>query len=89
MARTEIASVKPVRTNTLEGWGIHYSRFGWLDNVSGFSAVAITLRNGKRFALGSDEPEKWAENLVQQTTHRISKSSTARASSTRYSSPLG
>ncbi len=68
VALTEIASAKPVRTNTLEGWGIHYSRYGWLYNVSGFDAVAITLRNGKRFALGSDEPEKLAESLVQRAT---------------------
>ena len=43
--------------NYLEGWGIHLSRFGWLYNVSGFDAVAITLVSGKRFALGTDEPQ--------------------------------
>jgi hypothetical protein len=59
----EIASVKPVRTNFIEGWGIHFSRFGWLYNVSGFGAVAITLRNGKRLALGTDEPETLAKQL--------------------------
>ena len=53
----EITSAQPVRTNVLEGWGIHFSRFGILYNVSGFDAVAITLRNGKRFALGTDEPD--------------------------------
>lgn len=52
----EISSARVVRTNFLEGWGIHYSRFGWLYNVSGYDAVAVTLRNGKRFALGTDEP---------------------------------
>ena len=52
----EIASARIVRTNVLEGWGIHLSRFGWLYNVSGFDAVAITIKNGKRFCLGTDEP---------------------------------
>src|SRR5215510_1544704 len=33
VALTEIASARVVRTNVLEGWGIHYSRFGWLYNV--------------------------------------------------------
>lgn len=55
-----IASVKPVRTNVLEGWGIHLSRYGWLYNVSGFDAVAIRMKNGQHFALGTDEPEKLA-----------------------------
>jgi hypothetical protein len=53
----EIASANPVRTNFIEGWGIHLSRFGWLYNVSGRDAVAITLKSGKRFAIGTDEPQ--------------------------------
>jgi hypothetical protein len=52
----DISSTQPVRTNVLEGWGIHFSRYGWLYNVSGHDAVAIALKNGKRFALGTDEP---------------------------------
>ena len=59
----DIASAKPVRTNFLEGWGIHYSRFGWLYNVSGCDAVAITLHTGKRFALGTDEPQALLRQL--------------------------
>jgi len=62
---TEIASVKIVRTLFLEGWGIHLSRFGWLYNVSGRGAVAIVLRNGKKFALGTDEPEALCA-IIQQ-----------------------
>jgi hypothetical protein len=59
----EIASARRVRTNVFEGWGIHYSRFGLLYNVSGFDAIAITLHNGKRFALGTGEPEALLANL--------------------------
>jgi hypothetical protein len=59
----EIASAEPVRTNFVEGWGIHMSRFGWLYNVSGHDAVAITLKSGKRFALGTDEPGVLANAL--------------------------
>src|SRR5438093_6234124 len=54
VALNEIASAQPVQTSFFEGWGIHLSRFGWLYNVSGSGAVAITLRNGRRFALGTD-----------------------------------
>jgi hypothetical protein len=52
----EISKAEQVRINVIEGWGIHLSRFGWLYNVSGFDAVAITLKSGKHFALGTDEP---------------------------------
>ena len=65
IALDEIVSAQVVRTMVLEGWGIHYSRFGWLYNVSGFGAVAITLRNGKRFCLGTDEPEILAARLAK------------------------
>jgi len=64
----EIGIVKVVRTSTFEGWGIHYSRFGWLYNVSGRDAIAITLKDGKRFALGTDEPNKLAEALAHNAT---------------------
>jgi hypothetical protein len=61
----EIASARVVQTTFLEGWGIHWSRFGWLYNVSGRDAVAIGLRNGKKFALGTDEPEALGA-IIQQ-----------------------
>ena len=56
----QIVSARVVRTNWLEGWGIHLSRYGWLYNVSGFGAVAIKMKNGQHFALGTNEPEKLA-----------------------------
>jgi hypothetical protein len=59
----EIASARVVRTNFHEGWGIHWSRFGWLYNVSGFDAVAVTLHDGKKFALGTDEPARLVEAI--------------------------
>jgi hypothetical protein len=61
-----ITSAAPVRTNVIEGWGIHLSRFGWLYNVSGFDAVAIRMKNGQHFALGTDEPEALAAQLAEQ-----------------------
>jgi len=57
VALNMIVSAKPVRTNALEGWGIHPSRFRWLYNVSGFDAVAVKMKNGRHFALGTDKPE--------------------------------
>jgi len=60
----EIVSAEPVRTGP--SWGIHWSpRTGWLYNVSGFDAVAVTLRGGKRFALGTDEPQALVARLAE------------------------
>ena len=52
----EIISAAPMRIGP--SWGIHWGpRTGWLYNVSGFDAVLVTLRGGKKLALGTDEPE--------------------------------
>jgi len=53
---SEIIKAEPMRTTFMMGWGIHYTRSGWLYNVSGYDAVRITLRTGKQFVLGTDDP---------------------------------
>ena len=60
----EVISAEAVQTTVWDGWGIHYTRQGWLYNVSGRDAVAIKLRNGKQFCLGTDEPEELAKQLT-------------------------
>jgi len=60
----EIVSAEPVRTGP--SWGIHWSpRTGWLYNVSGFDAVAVRLLGGKKFSLGTDEPQALAARLAE------------------------
>lgn len=58
-----ITSAEPVRTNILESWGIHLSRFGWLYNISGYDAVAIRMKNGQHFALGTDESQALSDAI--------------------------
>ena len=53
----EIVEWEPIRIRWWYGWGIHLTPYGWLYNVSGLDAVAITLRDGRRFALGTDDPQ--------------------------------
>jgi hypothetical protein len=52
----QIVGCEPVRIRWWHGWGIHLTPFGWLYNVSGFDAVLIRLRDGKKIALGTDDP---------------------------------
>jgi hypothetical protein len=52
-----IAACEPIRIRWWHGWGIHLTPYGWLYNVSGLDAVAITLRDGRKFALGTDDPQ--------------------------------
>src|SRR5437764_599550 len=52
-----VSSFQSVRTRWWYGWGIRLTPLGWLYNVSGLSAVALTLTNGKQVLIGTDEPE--------------------------------
>ena len=53
----EIVDVEPVRNEWHYGWGIRFTAFGWLFNVSGLDAVEISLDSGKRVRIGTDEPQ--------------------------------
>lgn len=37
------------------GWGIHLIPGGWLYNVSGFTALALTMNNGRKLHIGTDD----------------------------------
>src|SRR5262249_4675106 len=46
----DIIGCEPIRIRWWYGWGIHLTPYGWLYNVSGFDAVAISLRDGRKIA---------------------------------------
>ena len=52
----ETAGCEPIRIRWWYGWGIHLTPYGWLYNVSGLDAVAISLQDRRKFALGTDDP---------------------------------
>jgi hypothetical protein len=65
----EIAVCEPIRIRWWYGWGIHLTPYGWLYNVSGLGAVTITLRDGRKFALATDDPQGLSvaiERLIRQ-----------------------
>lgn len=59
----KIVGGEPIRIRWWYGWGIHLTPYGWLYNVSGFDAVAITLRDGRKFALGTNDPRGFTEAI--------------------------
>jgi len=52
----DIQATAAVRNRWYYGWGIKLIRGGWLYNVSGFDAVEIQLKNGRRYRIGTDQP---------------------------------
>lgn len=58
-ALKDITSCGTIKTKWYSGWGIHgCPGKGWLFNVSGFDAIGLTMKDGKKYYIGTDEPEK-------------------------------
>ena len=58
----DVQSCRPVRNRWLCGWGIRWiGRGQWLFNVSGLDAVELSMKNGKKYRIGTDEPQKLCE----------------------------
>jgi len=61
----DIKSSAIVKNPWYYGWGIHFTRNGILFNVSGFSAVEIIMTGGKKYRIGTDDPEK-LNSIIQE-----------------------
>ncbi|MBI5021812.1 MAG: hypothetical protein HZB59_10270 [Ignavibacteriales bacterium] len=61
---SDITEVRSVTNSWLAGWGIRWIPGKYmLWNVSGLQAVELTLKNGKKFRIGTDEPELLARAI--------------------------
>ncbi len=65
-----IRAVRVVKNPWYYGWGIHRVPDGWVYNVSGTQAVELTLRNGRKERIGTDEPEQLAAVVRAATSTR-------------------
>ncbi|MGD8328981.1 MAG: hypothetical protein PVJ49_06055 [Acidobacteriota bacterium] len=57
-AVSQLVAARPVRNKWYYGWGIRWTPHGWLFNVYGLDAVEIKLRSGKRYRIGTNDPER-------------------------------
>jgi len=66
----DILSAKTVKNRWYYGWGIRGWLWPkmWIYNVSGFDAVEIKMKNGKRCRIGTDEPRKLEQIILQSIT---------------------
>jgi hypothetical protein len=54
---SDIESARAVKNHWYHGWGIKKISGGWLYNVSGFDAVELLHKNGRKTRIGTDEPK--------------------------------
>lgn len=59
----DIESYEIVKNPWHYGWGIHWILDGWVYNVSGSYGVKLTMKNGIKRIIGSDEPEKFFDAI--------------------------
>jgi len=60
-----IVGYQTVRSHWYEGWGIRRVSGGWMYNVSGLDAVELTLQDGSRFRIGTNDPQGLREAFQQ------------------------
>jgi hypothetical protein len=60
---SDISAVEITRTSFFDGWGVRWTRRGWLFNVSGYDAVLLQLHGGRSLLVGSDEPRRLKDAL--------------------------
>jgi len=64
---SDIAAVRKVKNHWYYGWGIRlwFWPHMWVFNVSGFDAVELTMKNGRIYRIGTDEPDIMEETLLK------------------------
>jgi hypothetical protein len=62
-ALKEIEAYSVVKNRWYYGWGIRFTPHGWLFNVSGLSAIEIQMKSGKRYRIGTDDPDNLSKAL--------------------------
>jgi hypothetical protein len=62
----DVISAKTVKNPWYYGWGIRgwWWPKMWIYNVSGFDAVEIKMKNGKTYRIGTDEPQKLEQAIL-------------------------
>ena len=61
----DIASCQAVRNRWWYGLGIRYTPHGWLFGVSGLDAVELKMKDGRRYRIGTDDPQGLGEAIVR------------------------
>lgn len=64
----EIDTTAAVHNSWWYGWGLRKVPGGWMFNNSGRDAVELTLRSGKVFRIGTDQPDELLAALERAHT---------------------
>jgi cytochrome c biogenesis factor len=60
----DVQAYRPVKNPWYYAWGIHAIPGGWIFNVSGWEAIELEMKNGKKYRIGTDDVQGLA-NAVE------------------------
>lgn len=69
-ALKDIQAYGAVKNPWYYGWGIHVIPGGWVFNVSGWDAVELQMKNGKKYRIGTDDAHGLA-NAVESYVQKL------------------
>ena len=64
----DLASCRVVKNPWYYGWGIRLTPHGWLYNVSGSLGVEVQMKSGRKYRIGTDDPQGLAEAIQRSLT---------------------
>lgn len=67
IAFADIGAVRQVRNQWYHGWGMRLLKEGWMYNVWGLDAVELDLKSGRKFRIGTDDPDGLLAALTPST----------------------
>lgn len=56
-ALKDVQTYRVVKNPWYYGWGIHLIPGGWVFNVSGWEAVELQMKNGRKYRIGTDDAQ--------------------------------
>lgn len=51
----DVQTYRAVKNPWYYGWGIHAIPGGWVFNVSGWDAIELQMKNGRKYRIGTDD----------------------------------
>jgi hypothetical protein len=64
-ALKDIGSCQPVKNKWYLGIGIRKIRGGWLFNIAGSDAVELEMNDGRRYRIGTEDPQELCQAIEQ------------------------
>lgn len=65
IALSQVRASRTVRNKWYYGWGVRLIPGGLLYNVAGLDAVELEMVNGRRYRIGTDEPDKLNQAIAK------------------------